>query len=234
MKRLIFAIISISLLQISLAAWASCDYKIEILMEGDEFKSTEFTWRMRATKLEGQPTNITGRAEIKNKGNIVKKYEPWKSEQISRQKTSNEYTPNLRPGAYELRAEIDVECADINENNNIDTKEFNIEDDGGKVNGKNDEDKIKNEIKVKPSPATKSNVKTETKPEIDEEENTIQLNDKNIRRTQVAQQTTVNAVRDSRNTDIVYESSGEKVKNLILFFLLILSILLNVILIWKR
>ena len=36
------------------------------------------------------------------------------------------------------------------------------------------------------------------------------------------------------NYGIIYESSTEKAKNLILIFLVILSILLNVVLIWRR
>ena len=65
-----------------------CDYDVEILVQGTEFTKEDFKWRMKATKLEGASTNITGTARIEDsKGSIVKNYKPWTNQPISKQKT---------------------------------------------------------------------------------------------------------------------------------------------------
>lgn len=165
---IIYIIFVISLSYGSFAQQNGCDYKVEIITNNTEFRKEEFFWRMKAIKLYGESTNITGIAEIvDSKGNIIKKYNPWTNESISKQKTSNEFSANLKENEeYKIAAEIKVECNDENKDNNVKII---------KIKGKNKE-----------------------------------------------------------NIAIVYKSSNEKVKDLILIFLLGFSILFNVILIWKR
>ena len=129
MKALfIILILAISFSYTSFAQQSLCDYKVELIVNGTEFEKERFKWRMKATKLEGTSTNITGAADIlDSKGNIVKKYKPWTDEPISRQKTSSEYSPNLKEGEeYTIKAEINVECDDINKDNNADAKAIKI------------------------------------------------------------------------------------------------------------
>jgi|SRR3989344_3124166 len=130
MKLLILIFIFVvSLSYTSLAQQALCDYKVEILVNSTEFEKENFAWRMRATKLEGKSTNITGTAEIQDsKGQIVKKYKPWTNESISKQKTSSEYSPNLKEDEYKIKAEIKVECNDINKDNNADIRIITIKE----------------------------------------------------------------------------------------------------------
>lgn len=170
---IIYIIFVMSLPYGSFAQQNGCDYKVEIITNNTEFRKEEFFWRMKAIKLFGKSTNITGIAEIvDSKGNIIKKYSPWTNESISKQKTSNEFSTNLKENEeYKIAAEIKVECNDENKDNNV-------------------------------------NVKIIKK-----------------------LQTTAAIVQSQQ---IVYKSSNEKVKDSILIFLLGFSILLNVILIWKR
>jgi len=62
-----------------------------------------------------------------------------------------------------------------------------------------------------------------------ETENIIKVIDKNTGKNQISP--TTHAIQ---NPETVYVSSNEKAKGLILIFILALSILLNIILIWKR
>jgi|SRR3989338_7398805 len=222
-------ILAISLSYNSLAQQSSCDYKVEIIVDGEEFRKEDFKWRIRATKIEGKSTNITGIAEIKANGKTVKSYKPWTSASISMQKTSNEYSPNLNPGNYEITAEINVECDDINKDNNLDSTTIKIKGEN-ETNSKksNDEDaainnKIDNEEFM--SPPQKINKSTAN----EETENIIKVIDKNTGKNQISP--TTHAIQ---NPETVYVSSNEKAKGLILIFILALSILLNIILIWKR
>ena len=96
-------IFAVLLSSVSFAQQSSCDYKVEVMTDEDEFEKENFKWRMKATKIEGMPTNITGIAEIEDsKGEIVRKYRPWVNESISKQKTSSQYTPNLKEGIYKI------------------------------------------------------------------------------------------------------------------------------------
>jgi len=61
-----------------------------------------------------------------------------------------------------------------------------------------------------------------------EEDNVIQLKNNNDKKEFGL---TTNAVKKS---EIAYESSNEKAKNMIVMSLLILSVLLNIVLIWRR
>ncbi len=232
----IFLIFVFVLFAVATFAQSTCDYKVEIILEDDEFEISDFTWRMRATKVEGVSTNITGTAAIESNDKTVKTYKPWTKASISKQKTSNEYTPNLKPGKYEITAEIKVECDDTNKDNNIDVKTVKItgEDEAKtKENSKDTEIKkeIQNEEQTQTSSSTKNVITQSKKPTIAEEtDNTIELKSKNIQKNQELQ-TTAAVIQTPQN---IYVSSNEKAKNLILIFLLTLSILLNIILIWKR
>lgn len=230
----------------SLAQQALCDYKVEILVNSTEFEKESFAWRMRAIKAEGKPTNITGTAEIQDsKGQILKKYRPWTNESISKQKTSSEYSPNLKEDEYKIKAEIKVECDDINKDNNADMKIITIKGKDKEATDTIDqsnnqkafiEEKTENTVKGEeinqsvvnrnPENITTNENKTEELM-ASEEDSTIQLKDNNKGKNEL----TTAAIQEPK---IVYESSSEKTKGLIIIFLLSLSILLNIILIWRR
>ena len=218
----------------SLAQSSECDYSVEILLDDNEFESKDFTWRMKATKIEGQETAITGTAKIEDKnGKTAKSYNPWSSDSISRQKTSSKYTPNLKPGDYEIIAEIKVQCDDKDEGNNVDRKSITIRGNAVEEENKNEdapekedaiEDTVPNEIK---RPITIASPKPILQPAAD---NTIQLNLNGKNKDQQ-----VKLQGDSiKSGEIAFESSSEKAKGLVMISLLALSILLNVVLIWKR
>lgn len=197
MKPIVFIIILAIALPYHSFAQEPCDYKVEIIVDGEEFEKDDFLWRIRATKIEGISTNITSTAEIENSaGNTVKKYKPWTSESISGQKTSGEYSPNLKSGSYKIIAGINVECNDTNPENNMDVKAIKI--------------KSENYSEINIS-ITSINLKPQNAPKSNDSPQASFLNGK-----------------------VVYESSNEKAKGLILIFLLTLSILLNIVLIWKR
>ena len=241
MKGLYIVIMFALLLShISFAQQNTCDYKVEILVDGEEFEKEDFKWRMKATKVEGKSTNITGTAEIKANGKTVKSYKPWTSASISKQKTSNEYSPNLNPGEYEIKAEIKIECEDTDKDNNIDTKTVKIKGEKEEKTAKNSKEAgkkaVNNEVKneEKPKIATNSENVIDTKSKKltknEEVDNVIQLSNKNSQKNHELLPT----ANLAQNSEIVYESSNEKAKSMIMIFLLTLSILLNIILIWRR
>jgi len=227
----------------SFAQEASCDYRIEILADGNEFESQDFKWRMKATKIEGKPTNITGTAEIEDSsGKTVKSYKPWTSDSISKQKTSNEYSPNLKAGEYKITAEINVDCDDKDKGNNVDARSISIKgqqqttakpakntgiEDAKTKNAEASGSKAEKSISEKPAQNAPS--KIENTGAENPNDNVVQLRGKTIQNN--ALQTTAAVVNSQ---DVVYESSNEKAKGWIMIFLLTLSILLNIILIWRR
>ena len=235
MRLLVFIFV---LSMTSIAQQSKCDYGVEILIDGDEFDSKDFAWKMKATKIEGGSTIITGTAKIEDSdGKLVKSYKPWTSETISRQKTSSEYTPNLKPGNYEITAEVDVECDDGNKGNDVNTKRIKI---NGQIekktakepnNKKDESDDEKEDITtINKKPENRIAVPKQTIQQSNEEEaNTINLRPSNKEVTNTQPQASA-----IKNTETVYESSNEKAKGLIMVFLLSLSILLNIVLIWKR
>ena len=82
-----FVLMLIFLPYSSLAQQSECDYRIEILVDGEEFEQEDFEWKMKATKIEGPSTNISGTAVIEDSNHeIVKKYKPWTSKSISKKK----------------------------------------------------------------------------------------------------------------------------------------------------
>ncbi len=255
MKAVMFALIfAIYFTGNAFAQQALCDYKIEILVNSSEFESKDFSWRMRAARVDGKSTNITGTAEIEDSnGKLIRKYMPWTNESISKQKTSNEYTPNLNQGEYKIISRISVGCEDTDKNNNIDAKIIRINNKNNEINAAINQNKlldskindaIKNETvnqtttnqtsENKTSRMRVSSLTTDSKNESDqliasEEDNVIQLRNSDSKKSQ--NKLTTAAVQKS---EIVYESSSEKAKEWIMVGLLTLSILLNIILIWKR
>ena len=211
-------IILASISRASFAQQPACDYKVEILVDGNEFQKKGFKWRVRATKIEGSPTNITGTAEIKKlNGTSVKSYKPWNLDPISMQKTSGEYTPNLKEGEeYEIISRIYVGCDDTNMGNNMDIKKIKIK--GEKKEEWNEEGAKSGN---NGSEMTKYKGLEETKAR---QESTPKISGRS--------EITGNAVHSTNK--IVYESSNEKAKGLIVILLLALSILLNIVLIWRR
>lgn len=247
MKAIILLVIlAVLLSNKSVSQQPDCDYRVEVISDGDEFEKESFKWRMKTTKLEGKPTNITGTAKIENSdGNTVKSYKPWTSDPISRQKTSNEYSPNLSPGRYKITAEINVDCKDTNKDNNIEIKSIRIL---GEIKEKAAEKKKSQKIEnlatntenaqihkeigneAGGQPKAKKTATKVAKLSTEEAENVVQLRKENNKKNQRPQQTTANTSK----SQVVYESSGEKAKGMIMIFLLSISILLNIILIWKR
>ena len=233
----ILMILAMPLSYASFAQQYSCDYKVEVLVNGTEFEKENFKWKMRATKIEGASTNITGTAEISDsKGNIIKKYKSWTNEAISKQKTSSEYSPNLKEGEeYLLKAEINVECGDANKNNNVDNKVIRIKQLGTdeilltkEMRAKENIDNEKNEVNNSITNASIQNSDTknsDTKEEVKGEDNVISLKKENPKNPLTS---------DAVQSKIAYESSNEKAKNLIIFFILGISVILNIVLIWRR
>lgn len=233
-------IIILLVLMLSKASFAQpCDYKVEIITDGEEFKKEEFKWRMMAAKIDGKSTNITGTAEIKSDGKTIKSYKPWKSASISRQKTSSEYSPNLKPGEYEITAMIEVECDDSDMENNKDTKKITIEGEKEETTtskSKSEDIEAENKDAANNEVNKQAAAKQATARQIQKTEKSMQDEDITIQaankpKNQAMQPATANAVK---NTDTIYISSSEKAKSLIMIFLLTLSILLNIVLIWKR
>jgi len=107
----------------------NCDWEIEILLNKTVFENKdEFEWQMRATKINGDSTNITGRATIEDLfGNIMKEYKPWTNSSSTYKKTSTKYSPSLEEGKpYTITANLQVQCDDTNLDNNIDQKTITI------------------------------------------------------------------------------------------------------------
>ncbi|MBI2541988.1 hypothetical protein HYV80_04730 [Candidatus Woesearchaeota archaeon] len=241
MKKLaIFLLFSVVYMNFSFAQ-ATCDYKVEILADGDEFEAEEFKWRMKATKIEGKSTNITGTAKIEDSGGrAVKSYKPWTSQSISKQKTSSEYSPNLKPGEYKITAEIKVECDDTDKSNNEDEKEIEIK---GEIkektskSSKNDEETADEgtggEQRQQTAKTTQTAAKEKPSKQATEElENTVELKSQAVQRNKELP-ATANIISNEK-IETVYASSNERAKGWIMALLLTISVLLNIILIWKR
>ncbi len=244
MKSLVFCIaLVIILAQIVIAQKSPCDFKVEILVDNDEFKPQDFKWRIQAANIEGHSTNITSTARIEDLSeNVLKSYKPWTNDSISKQKTSNEYSPNLKPGEYKITAEISVECDDINKENNLDSKMILIKGEEGNYTVNLDDARINKSSSQDAGPTNSENYgyseQDQIQPpqkaldklgEYDEPENAVQLSAKDFKE----QQTPPNANKIQK-PQTVYESENEKIKSLTVIFLLAISILLNVVFIWKR
>lgn len=245
-----FAIIIIFAVIISYTSFAlpECDYKVEVLTNGTEFEKGNVKWSMKAAKIEGPATNITGTAEIVDwNDNAVKSYRPWSNEQISRQKTSNEYSPNLKEdGQYRIISRIDVLCNDSDSGNNVDIKIIKIKTKINESAKAIDKTVLAPEVgrtitnpennKSKKAPVDNANDESAELPKDETArqsskgfDNEILLTSGNLIKND--ERRTSNAIREP---EIFYESSSQKAKNLIIFFILGFSILLNIVLIWKR
>src|SRR3989338_10702021 len=125
MKLILFGFVFI-LLSVNANAEQECDYSVGLLLDSNQFGPEEFKFKMMASRVDGPSTNITAQITIASNGSIIKNYKPWANSPISKQKTSNEYSPNLKDGVYELRAEISTLCSDSIGENNIDERIVSI------------------------------------------------------------------------------------------------------------
>ncbi|MFH0868207.1 MAG: lamin tail domain-containing protein [Candidatus Woesearchaeota archaeon] len=113
----------------SIIVQQDCNYAIEFILSKTMFEnSSEFTFKVRASKVSGQQTNFTSRASIEDlNGKLIKEYRPFTNESITNQRTSTEYTPNLEEGkSYIMSANITVQCNDTSQENNFDTRLITI------------------------------------------------------------------------------------------------------------
>ena len=251
----IIILLAVSLSYAVLAQQPECDYGVDVIVNSSEFQKDDFRWRMRAVKIEGSPTNITGTARIEDlEGNTVKSYKPWSNDSISKQKTSSEYSPNLKEGSYKIISEISVQCQDKDKGNNVDAKiikitnkkinpdiknnnsEINFVPEVSKINNENKTDAIENtsqsqETKViNTSPEQNKNISDEQNNSLNEENNNIiYLNQENIHNNEMKPTASV-----VQKNEVIYESSNEKSKNMVIWLVLAISILINIVLIWKR
>ncbi|MBI2655991.1 hypothetical protein HYX06_06230 [Candidatus Woesearchaeota archaeon] len=234
-----------------------CDYSVEILINGTEFTKESFKWRMKAAKLEGPSTNITGSARIEDlSGNIVKSYKPWTNLPISKQKTSNVYSPNLNYGSYRIISEIIVGCDDMNKEDNIDTEIITIKQENMEIleaniavqqlilennekqntssRAQENKDAMQpiqeNELGSNPPMNEGQNNETKNQSNTKEYENTANLINEN---NQEISNPTDNIIKNT-NKEYAYVSTNEKAKNMIVYFLLAVSVALNIALIWRR
>jgi hypothetical protein len=108
---------------------SSCDYSVEFILAKTVFEnSSDFSFRIRASKVSGSSTNFTMRAKIEDlNGKLIKEYRPFTNQPITKQRTSTEFTPNLVEGkSYFIDSNITVQCNDTKENNNFDTRIITI------------------------------------------------------------------------------------------------------------
>ncbi len=106
-----------------------CDWRIQILINKTNFETEdEFEFRLRATKLYGGTTNISGRAYISGlSGILIREYKPWTNEKATYRRSSSKYSPRLESGkAYIINASLHTLCKDKNINNNFDKKIITI------------------------------------------------------------------------------------------------------------
>ena len=245
----IIAVLFTFLLMTSAVYSLECDYSSNILLESNEFAVKDFSFKVKASKLEGPSTNITGKILINDEyGNTVKSYKPWTNITISKQKTSSEYSPNLKDGVYEITAEITVLCDDFGKENNIDKRKIIIkkpipEDIAAKNEAEpkenenpqtfSDPNNKSDEIAAIQSSAAEENEAYAGNHETLKEENT----NPGLQENQVysKENTTNRQLTENHPTgNVIYESSTEKSKGLIIYIFLGISILLNIVLIWRR
>jgi len=106
-----------------------CDYAVEFILAKAVFdNSSEFSFKIRASKVSGQKTNFTMRAKIEDlNGRLIKSYKPFTNQSITRQRTSSEFTPNLGEGkSYFIDSNITIQCNDTNPINNFDARIITI------------------------------------------------------------------------------------------------------------
>lgn len=244
---LIILLFLVLLTAVSAAEAGDCDYKIEILLNGSIYTPSDFAWKMKATKISGISTNITATARIEDSnGKIIKTYKPWTSDLISRQKTSGEYSPNLKEGQYKLTSEIIVDCNDIDKSNNIDSENFAIASAASEPPQQDSKEEILIAQNQQASSVPVENVPEENKSIIQIVENKVNIkngsDEVNLTQKPIEYSNEItllnsdgeSAQQDSTKPELIYKSSNEKSKEIVLYVLLGFSVLLNIILIWKR
>lgn len=106
-----------------------CDFAVEFILAKTVFEnSSEFSFKIRASKLTGESANAAMRAKIEDlNGKLIREYSPFTNVSITRQRTSSEYTPNLEEGkSYIIGSNITVQCNDTNKENNFDMRIITI------------------------------------------------------------------------------------------------------------
>lgn len=107
----------------------ACDYSVEIILAKAAFQnSSEFSFKVAASKIKGPSTNFTVRAKIESlNGNVAREYHPFTNETITTRRTSAEYSPELEEGnSYVISSNITVQCNDSNHENNFDARIITI------------------------------------------------------------------------------------------------------------
>lgn len=231
------------------AAYAiECDYSVEILKDSNEFTVKDFKFKIRAEKIEGPSTNITGRIYINDEnGNIIRSYKPWTNSSVSKQKTSSEYSPDLKEGIYGINAEITVLCDDFGKENNVDRRKVTIKSQIPENTTENKTESTSQKENQASFEGTdkKSNETKELQPLITEEtpvyaqnqENSKEEYDFQTQENQISAEENAISRQSADNQQtgrIVYESGNEKSRELIIYMLVGISILLNIFLIWRK
>lgn len=106
-----------------------CDYAVNFILEKTLFdNSSDFSFKIRASKISGIATNFSMRAKIEDmNGKLMKEYSPFTNDSITTQRTSSELTPNLEEGkSYILYSNITTDCADSINESNFDTEIITI------------------------------------------------------------------------------------------------------------
>lgn len=106
-------------------SYENCDYQVNVILPKSIFdSSSEFLFKMAASRIKGMPTNFTAKAKIEDiNGVLIKSYAPFTNDSITNQRTSADYKPNLEEGkSYILTSNMSVQCNDINLLNNYDAK----------------------------------------------------------------------------------------------------------------
>ncbi len=108
---------------------SGCDYTAELILAKTVFdNSSDFSFKIRASKISGSSTNFTLKAKIEDlNGKLIREYSPFTDEEITKQRTSAEFTPNLKEGkSYFMDSNVTVQCDDTNANNNFDSRIITI------------------------------------------------------------------------------------------------------------
>jgi len=113
----------------SIISEQGCDYAVEFILAKTVFEnSSEFSFRIRASKIIGTKTNFTLRAKIEDlNGKLIREYRPFTNQSITRQRTSSEFTPRLGEGkSFFMGSNVTTQCNDTNMDNNFDTRLITI------------------------------------------------------------------------------------------------------------
>lgn len=108
-----------------------CDWALEPILNQTIFPDPQsFSWKIRATRLQGNRTYLNATAAITDLfGSTVAQNSPFTDDPATFQKTSSAFSPNLKPGfSYLLSAALSTGCKDVNPQNNKAEKSFAILD----------------------------------------------------------------------------------------------------------